>query len=596
MRCLTLRRCAHPFSHSCIKCFLANPTKTEPVKNEKRSHPLATLPTKKKNRSKLLLLPLLGLFIAAVPVRENYFELSKQLEIMNALFRELNIFYVDEIQPGALMETGIDAMVSSLDPYTIYYPESRVEDLRFMSTGEYGGIGASIQMMGGRHLFIDVLPEFPAAEAGIKIGDELTAVDGMRLADVDEDLIPEMLQGASGTEVEVGFIRNATKTEESVVMKRAKIKLPAVPFRTVLRDSTGYVALSAFTRGSSFELRQAIRYLRDSIGMKQLVVDLRGNGGGLLQESISIVNLFIGKGEEVVSTRGKTEEWEKSYSTMADALLPDLPIAVLIDGMSASASEIVAGTLQDLDRAIIVGQESFGKGLVQQSKQLAYGTKLKVTVAKYYTPSGRCIQRLDYGGNRGADGSAQAVADSLIEVFYTRNGRPVVDGKGVQPDVPTLLPPLGYVLEGLYECGTLFDFANAWTSQRDSIAAPEAFALTEADWTEFIDFAEDNAATQYESQTAVMWERLKEVAEDEEVYTLDPDAFEQLEAALKPNIVRDLQEFREQIQMSLEEEIIMRYYLQNGVFHWSLPRDSTVSTAIQTLNSGQYEMILAGTE
>ena len=596
MRCLTLRRCAHPFSHSCIKCFLANPTKTEPVKNEKSSHPLATLPIQKKNRSKLLLLPLLGLFIAAVPVRENYFELSKQLEIMNALFRELNIFYVDEIQPGALMETGIDAMVSSLDPYTIYYPESRVEDLRFMSTGEYGGIGASIQMMGGRHLFIDVLPEFPAAEAGIKIGDELTAVDGMRLADVDEDLIPEMLQGASGTEVEVGFIRNATKTEESVVMKRAKIKLPAVPFRTVLRDSTGYVALSAFKRGSSFELRQAIRYLRDSIGMKQLVVDLRGNGGGLLQESISIVNLFIGKGEEVVSTRGKTEEWEKSYSTMADALLPDLPIAVLIDGMSASASEIVAGTLQDLDRAIIVGQESFGKGLVQQSKQLAYGTKLKVTVAKYYTPSGRCIQRLDYGGNRGADGSAQAVADSLIEVFYTRNGRPVVDGKGVQPDVPTLLPPLGYVLEGLYECGTLFDFANAWTSQRDSIAAPEAFALTEADWTEFIDFAEDNAATQYESQTAVMWERLKEVAEDEEVYTLDPDAFEQLEAALKPNIVRDLQEFREQIQMSLEEEIIMRYYLQNGVFHWSLPRDSTVSTAIQTLNSGQYEMILAGTE
>ena len=566
------------------------------MKNEKRTHPLATLPTKKKNRSKLLLLPLLGLFIAAVPVRENYFELSKQLEIMNALFRELNIFYVDEIQPGALMETGIDAMVSSLDPYTIYYPESRVEDLRFMSTGEYGGIGASIQMMGGRQLFIDVLPEFPAAKAGIKIGDELTAVDGMRLADVEEDLIPEMLQGASGTDVEVGFIRNATKTEESVVMKRAKIKLPAVPFRTVLRDSTGYVALSAFTRGSSFELRQAIRYLRDSIGMKQLVVDLRGNGGGLLQESISIVNLFIGKGEEVVSTRGKTEEWEKSYSTMADALLPDLPIAVLIDGMSASASEIVSGTLQDLDRAIIVGQESFGKGLVQQSKQLAYGTKLKVTVAKYYTPSGRCIQRLDYGGNRGEDGSAQAVADSLIEVFYTRNGRPVVDGKGVQPDVPTLLPPLGYVLEGLYESGTLFDFANAWTAQRDSIAPPEGFALTEADWTEFVDFAEANAATQYESQTSVMWEQLKEVAEDEAVYTLDPNAFEQLEAALKPNIVRDLEEFREQIQMSLEEEIIMRYYLQDGVFQWSLPRDSTVSTAIQMLNSGQYEMILAGAE
>ena len=370
---------------------------------------------KKRSRKSILwTLPLLGLLVAAVPLRENYFELSKQLEIMNALFRELNIFYVDEIQPGELMETGIDAMVSSLDPYTIYYPESRVEDLRFMSTGEYGGIGASIQMMGNQHLFVDVLPDFPAADAGIKIGDELIGVDGITLSEVDEDLIPEMLQGASGTDVSIEFVPNITKTPQKVVLTRAKIKLPAVPYRAVVQDSTGYVALSAFTRGSSFELRQAIRYLRDSVGMKQLVLDLRGNGGGLLQESISIVNLFIGKGEEVVSTRGKTEDWNKSYSTMADALLPDLPVAVLIDGMSASASEIVSGTLQDLDRAIVVGQESYGKGLVQQSKQLAYGTKLKVTVAKYYTPSGRSIQ-------------AQGIVPDIEveEAFVTRRSRSV---------------------------------------------------------------------------------------------------------------------------------------------------------------------------
>ena len=222
------------------------------MKNEKSSSPsTADSESNKKSRSKLWLLPVLGVFIAAVPVRENYFELSKQLEIMNALFRELNIFYVDEIQAGALMETGIDAMVSSLDPYTIYYPESRVEDLRFMSTGEYGGIGASIQKMGDRHLFIDVLPDFPAAQAGIKIGDELTEVDGIKLDEVEEDLIPQMLQGASGTEVEVGFTPNATQVPESVVMTRAKIKLPAVPYRAVVEDSTGYVALSAFTRGSS---------------------------------------------------------------------------------------------------------------------------------------------------------------------------------------------------------------------------------------------------------------------------------------------------------------------------------------------------------
>lgn len=565
------------------------------MKNEKRSHsasPESSL--NKKRKSKLWLLPVLGIFIAAIPIRENYFELSKQLEIMNALFRELNIFYVDEIQPGALMETGIDAMVSSLDPYTIYYPESRVEDLRFMSTGEYGGIGASIQMMGDRHLFVDVLPDFPAAGAGIKIGDELTEVDGVKLSEVDGDLIPEMLQGASGTEVVVRFIPNASSTPETVTLTRAKIKLPAVPYRAVVQDSTGYVALSAFTRGSSFELRQAIRYLRDSVGMKQLVLDLRGNGGGLLQESISIVNLFIGKGEEVVSTRGKTKEWEKSYSTMGDALLADLPVAVLIDGMSASASEIVSGTLQDLDRAIIVGQESYGKGLVQQSKQLAYGTKLKVTVAKYYTPSGRCIQRLDYGGNRSEDGSAQAVADSLIEVFYTRNGRPVVDGKGVQPDVPTSLPPVGFVLEGLYESGVLFDFANAWTAERDTIAASAAFELTEDDWNEFVRFAANNASTEYESETSIIWNRLKEMAEEEEVYALNPDAFENLEVTLQPEVERDLLKFRAQIQVALEEEIVMRYYLQTGVFEWSLPRDSTLAAAIEMLNSGEYKTILAG--
>lgn len=515
---------------------------------------------------------------------------------MNALFRELNIFYVDEIQPGELMETGIDAMVSSLDPYTIYYPESRVEDLRFMSTGEYGGIGASIQMMGNQHLFVDVLPGFPAAVAGIKIGDELIGVDGITLSEVDEDLIPEMLQGASGTDVSIEFVPNVTKTAQTVVLTRAKIKLPAVPYRAVIRDSTGYVALSAFTRGSSFELRQAIRYLRDSVGMKQLVLDLRGNGGGLLQESISIVNLFIGKGEEVVSTRGKTEGWNKSYSTMADALLPDLPVAVLIDGMSASASEIVSGTLQDLDRAIVVGQESYGKGLVQQSKQLAYGTKLKVTVAKYYTPSGRCIQRLDYGGARRDDGSAQAVADSLIEIFYTRNGRPVVDGKGVQPDIATELPPLGYVLEGLYDSGILFDFANTWSAQRDTIARPAVFEFTESDWLEFVSFAQDNDSTRYESGTSLMWHHFRELAEEEAVYRVNPGAFENLEIALQPNITRDLNEFRATIQFALEEEIVMRYYLQDGVFDWSLPRDSTLAQAIDALNSGAYREILAGTK
>ena len=549
---------------------------------------------KKARKTWMWLVPLAGLMAAAVPLRENYFELSKQLEIMTAMFRELNIYYVDEIQPGQLMETGMDAMVESLDPYTVYYPESRVEDLRFMTTGEYGGIGASMQFINDRHLIVDVLPDFPAARAGLKIGDELLAIDGQSLEGMEPDLVPEMLQGASGTTVDIQYRPNGSTAPVDLTIEREKIKLPAVPYRSVIGDSTGYVILSAFTRGSSFELRQAIRYLKDSVGVNQLVLDLRGNGGGLLQESISIVNLFVDKGQEVVSTRGKKEEWMKSYSTMAPPLVPDLPVAVLIDEQSASASEIVSGTLQDLDRAIIVGQESFGKGLVQQTKPLAYGTKLKVTVAKYYTASGRCIQRLDYGGKREEDGSARAFSDSTRQVFYTRNGRPVTDGAGVQPDVEVDVPYMSYVLEGLYLNGILFDFANAWSAERDSIGPAAEFALQDADWEAFVDFALKHESTAFESRTLDAFEQLETLAREEQFYALDSAAFDAFGSILKPNIERDLNRFRDEITWALEEELVMRYHLQTGVIDWSIPRDSTLNKAIDLMRSGAHETILAG--
>lgn len=552
-------------------------------------------PTSSNSRRRWLwTVPFLALLIAATPLRENYFELSKQLEIMTAMFRELNIYYVDEIQPGELMEAGIDAMVNSLDPYTVYYPESRIEDLRFMTTGEYGGIGASIQFMNDRHLFIDVLPDFPAAKAGLKIGDELIRVDGQALGDVNPELVSELLQGASGTEVILEYIPNGSSEVNELRIEREKIKLPAVPFRTAVADSTGYVILRAFTRGSSFELRQAIRYLQDSTDVNQLVLDLRGNGGGLLQESISIVNLFVPKGEEVVSTRGKKEEWLKRYTTMADPLVPDWPLAVLIDEQSASASEIVAGTLQDLDRAIILGQESFGKGLVQQTKPLAYGTKLKVTVAKYYTASGRCIQRLDYGGKRSAQGEAQAFADSTLQAFKTRNGRPVIDGKGVQPDVPIELPYMGYVLEGLYMNGILFDFANAWSAQHDSIGPAKEFQLSDEDWQAFVQFAQDNDSTTFESRTHAAWNDLTSLAREEQLYSLDSAAFEAFSAVLEPSIERDLNRFKEEITWALEEELVMRYHLQTGVIEWSIPRDDALNQAIELMSKDQHVDILAG--
>ena len=550
---------------------------------------------KKQRRRWVWGVPVMLVLLAAAPLRENYFELSKQLEIMTALFRELNIYYVDEIQPGALMETGMDAMVESLDPYTVYYPESRIEDLRFMTTGEYGGIGASIQFINNRHLLVDVLPDFPAAQAGLKIGDELLEVDGQPLEDVSEELVPDLLQGASGTEVSITYLPNGADEPKELKLTREKIKLPAVPYRGVVGDSTGYVILSAFTRGSSFELRQAIRHLRDSIGINQLVLDLRGNGGGLLQESISIVNLFVGKGEEVVSTKGKKEEWLKSYTTMADPLLPVMPVAVLIDEQSASASEIVAGTLQDLDRAVVVGQESFGKGLVQQTKQLAYGTKLKVTVAKYYTASGRCIQRLDYGGERSEDGTAQAFSDSTRQIFHTRNGRPVVDGSGVQPDVPTELPVMSYVLEGLYMNGIIFDFANEWSGNRDSVGQAKDFALNESDWEAFVKFAQTHDAIAFESRTQSAWNALTELAKEEQFYAMDADAFGAIDSLLTPSIERDLNRFKEEIVWALEEELVMRYHLQTGVIEWSLPRDATLEKAVEVMTDGSYLEILAGT-
>jgi len=550
---------------------------------------------KKQRRRWVWGVPVMLVLLAAAPLRENYFELSKQLEIMTALFRELNIYYVDEIQPGALMETGMDAMVESLDPYTVYYPESRIEDLRFMTTGEYGGIGASIQFINNRHLLVDVLPDFPAAQAGLKIGDELLEVDGQPLEDVSEELVPDLLQGASGTEVSITYLPNGADEPKELKLTREKIKLPAVPYRGVVGDSTGYVILSAFTRGSSFELRQAIRHLRDSIGINQLVLDLRGNGGGLLQESISIVNLFVGKGEEVVSTKGKKEEWLKSYTTMADPLLPEMPVAVLIDEQSASASEIVAGTLQDLDRAVVVGQESFGKGLVQQTKQLAYGTKLKVTVAKYYTASGRCIQRLDYGGERSEDGTAQAFSDSTRQIFHTRNGRPVVDGSGVQPDVPTELPVMSYVLEGLYMNGIIFDFANEWSANRDSVGQAKDFALNESDWEAFVKFAQTHDAIAFESRTQSAWNALTELAKEEQFYAMDADAFGAIDSLLTPSIERDLNRFKEEIVWALEEELVMRYHLQTGVIEWSLPRDATLEKAVEVMTDGSYLEILAGT-
>ena len=541
----------------------------------------------------LLGLPLALLVTVAASVKDDYFEMSKQLEIMQSAFRELNLFYVDELAPGDLMETGIKAMLAQLDPYTRYFPETKMEDVRFMQTGEYGGVGASIETRNGRTVVVDLLEGEPAARAGIQLGDVLKRVDGRSLEGLDQEQIGDLLQGATGTQVEVDVERPGTRELLSFELQRQKVKVPDVPYQGMLSERTGYLALSSFTKTASFEVRKALMNVTDSLGAEHVIVDLRGNGGGLLREAIAMVNLFVGKGQEVVSTKGKTPDWNKSYKTRANALRPDLPIAILVDGKSASASEIVAGTLQDLDRAVVVGSESFGKGLVQQTKKLAYGTRMKVTVAKYYTPSGRCVQRLDYS-HRDDEGEVHALADSTLNTFYTSNGREVLEGRGVIPDVEVPLPDLSYVLEGLLDKGVLFDFA---VQHRDAITAPEDaadFEVSDATWRAFVAHAKSMADIPYASKTFEAFEQLEATAREELLDDANAASLTALRAGLQANVEDDLERHRSEIERALEQELVVHLYNTTGEYRHGLAHDPVAQRAIELLETGEHLILLEG--
>ena len=541
----------------------------------------------------LLGLPLAVVLTVAATTKDDYFEMSKQLEIMQSAFRELNLFYVDPLAPGELMETGIKAMLAQLDPYTRYFPETKMEDVRFMQTGEYGGIGASIETRNGRTTIVDLLEGEPAELGGIQLGDVLQRIDGRNIANLEQEQIGDLLQGATGTNVEVEVERPGTEEILTFELQRRKVKVPDVPYTGMLSERTGYLALNSFTKTASMEVRKALLNLTDSLGAEQVVFDLRGNGGGLLREAIAIVNLFVGKGQEVVSTKGKTPDWNKSYKTRAKALRPNLPIAVLVDGKSASASEIVAGTVQDLDRGIVVGSESFGKGLVQQTKKLAYGTRMKVTVAKYYTPSGRCVQRLDYS-HRDDEGDVHAMADSTLQTFYTTSGREVLEGRGVLPDVEVLQPKLSYVLQGLLEEGILFDFA---VQHRDAIQATDdaaAFSLDEDMWNTFVNHAEKLAQVPYKSRTLEAFDALKAIAEEELLHEVNAGALESLRTGLSADVRADLNRHRSEIEEALEQELVVHLYNTSGEYQHGLKHDPVALRALELLESGKYASILQG--
>lgn len=533
----------------------------------------------------------LSLGISAYSFREDYFEISKNLEIFTSLYRDINLYYVDETKPGELMKRGIDAMLESLDPYTVYIPESRIEEFRFMNTGSYGGIGANIMQIDGKTYISDPYENSPAYKAGLRAGDQIIEIDGKSLADRNTEQISEILKGQANTELKLLVMPLGTSSPITKKITRDVIKIKDVPYFGMLNTETGYIKLTSFTETASSEVKEAFVNLKEKQGMKNLVLDLRGNGGGLLREAVNIVNFFVPKGEVVVDTRGKVKEWDQVHYALNQPLDTQIPLVVLIDGGSASASEIVSGTLQDLDRAVIVGERSYGKGLVQQTRDLFYNSKLKVTVQKYYTPSGRCIQKLDYS-HRADDGHVAEVPDSLLKKFKTRAGRVVMDGRGIDPDVRVPEEELGKILRPLFEQALFFKYANQFVLSHPTISAAKSFHLSDEDYAAFTAMCLAKKLY-YKTDTELALEELKKTAQKESYLQDALKDYENLAAKLIPDAKNDMLRFKAQIKLILENEIVSRYYFDKGRVEATLAEDPFLSKAYPCFNRSTYSSILS---
>lgn len=529
--------------------------------------------------------------IAAAGYKENYFEISKNLEIYSDIYKTLNIYYVDNTKPARLMKTGVDAMLKSLDPYTTYYPESKIEDYRFTTTGQYGGIGSLIREVEGDIYISEPYEDSPAQKAGLKAGDKIISIDGKTIEDKKQDEVSAILKGQAGTKFNLEVVRNGSE-KIKVEIEREEIKIPDVPYQGMLDQNTGYIKLSSFTQTASQEVKKAFKELEKE-GMERLVFDLRGNGGGLLREAVNIVNFFVPKGTPVVSTKGKLEEWDREHKALNEPLDLDLPLIILVDGGSASASEIVSGTMQDLDRGVVVGTTTFGKGLVQQTKDAPYGTKLKLTVAKYYTPSGRCIQKLDYY-NKSDNGRVEEIPDSLIKKFSTKNGRLVFDSRGVDPDVKVDEEEFGKILEEIIRKDIIFKWVNMYQQEHETIAEASQFALDDTEYDAFVEFAR-NFDLHYTTGSDIYLEELTEIARTEKYYETIKDQLHTIKDKLDKDQTNDIYKFKDQIKEILENEIVARYYYQKGRAEHALGEDPYVLSALEILNGGEYSRILAGT-
>jgi len=521
----------------------------------------------------------------------KYFEISKHLDVFSSLFKELNIYYVDETSPGELIESAIDEMLGTLDPYTVYMPESEIEDFKIQTTGQYGGIGSLIRKRGDYVIISEPYEGFPAYKSGLKAGDKLLEIDGKSAKGKTTEEVSNILKGQPDTQVGVLIKRYGVEKPISIVLKREKIQLECVPYYGFLDGGIGYVRLTSFTDKATRSVRLALEDLKSQQKLNGVVLDLRGNPGGLLREAINVCNLFVEKGQEIVRTKGKVKEWDKSYQTLNSPLDTTVPLAVLISRGSASASEIVSGTMQDLDRGVVIGQKSFGKGLVQQTRKLPYNSQLKVTIAKYYTPSGRCIQALDYS-NRNEDGSVGSVPDSLKTEFKTVNGRSVFDGGGISPDFIVEQKKYSTITKTLIAKSLIFDFATDFAFKNQSIESAESFVISSVIYDDFLSFLE-NKEFEFESLTDVVLQELIEQAEKENYYTSLETTILALKKDLKNSKKNSAILFKEEIKSFLREEIVSRYYHQEGRIVSSLIGDNEVKEAVRLLkNTNEYYSVL----
>lgn len=522
---------------------------------------------------------------------ENYFEISKNLTIFSEVYKNINLYFVDETNPGELMKTGIDAMLQSLDPYTNYIPESNVEDYRMQQSGQYGGIGSLIRKSGEFVQITNPYESFPAQKAGLRAGDLILEIDGKSIKGKSSEEVSDLLKGAKGTDLVITVERPKEAKPITFNVTREIIKIPSVPHEDVFGDGVGYIQLTQFMNTSTQELTASFKKLKEEQKITSLILDLRGNPGGLLNEAVSIVNMFVKQGSKVVETKGRLKENSFTYFAREKPLDLNIPIVVLIDGGSASASEIVSGTLQDLDRAVVVGNQSFGKGLVQQTKNMEYNSIVKLTIAKYYTPSGRCIQRLDYS-DRNTTGKGVKISDTLVKSFTTANGRPVFDGRGITPDVELDENSLTSISISLINENIIFDYATDYFYAHDSINEAKSFTISDQEYADFVKFA-TTKEFEYTTGSQQLVERLEKLAKEEQYYESSKEEFEKLINNLSPNKERDLVKFKTEIKSLIESEIVSRYYYQKGQVAHSLANDEFVKKAIEILgDKNQYNKIL----